>query len=298
MLDPEASVDVESSEPCLHPADFDPNDSCFFSQMAEAEKPTAGGELDSPVSPAANGSAITQSDNVSGDDDDQPAAADGVEGGQDSDDGNKDVGSGSEEDKDDERDDSSLSAGIPELCHRELEKLIAKHLQKLRHKKTLLTDTKAASTAFELEAMRRFNDIQLSLHIKIRKQKEQVANAPAYRRAIMKKKQKKIQPAVQASMQVANLLSKTETYARRLREAAHYLRRTGELPENNRGKGGAHATLLNRPDIASGVRRFVNGDIPIEEGGFGGRVSGLVSRQINKANSNIPDAAAQVVQIC
>ena len=78
-------------------------------------------------------------------------------------------------------------------------------------------------------------------------------------------------------MQVANLLSKTETYARRLREATHYLCRTGELPENNQGKGGAHATLLNRPDIASGVRRFVNGDIPIEEGGFGGRVSGLVS---------------------
>ena len=88
----------------------------------------------------------------------------------------------------------------------------------------------------------------------------------------MKKKQKKIQPAIQASMQVANLLSKTETYARHLREAANYLCRTGELPENNQGKGGAHATLLNQPGIASGVCRFVNGDIPIEEGGFDGRI--------------------------
>ncbi len=82
---------------------------------------------------------------------------------------------------------------------------------------------------------------------------------------------------IQASMQIANLLSKSETYARCLHEAAHHLCRTGELPESNQGKGGAHATLLNRPDIASGVRRFVNGDIPIEEGGFGGRVSSLVS---------------------
>lgn len=79
-------------------------------------------------------------------------------------------------------------------------------------------------------------------------------------------------------MWVANLLSKTKTYARHLREAAHRLRHTGELSENNQGKGGAHATLLNRPDIASGIRRFVNGDIPIEEGGFGGKVSGLVSQ--------------------
>jgi hypothetical protein len=258
-LDLEASIGVES-DPCPYPTGFDPNDNYFFSQMAEAEKSTASGESDSPVGPVVDGSAVTQSDNASGDDGDQPPAVDGVEGRRDSD---------SEED--------DFSAGIPELRHRELEKLIAEHLKKLRRKKTLLSDTKAASTAFDLEAMRRFNDIQLSLHVEIRKQKERVANAPAYRRAIMKKKQKKIQPAIQASMQVANLLSKTETYARRLREAAHYLRRTGELPENNQGKGGAHATLLNRPDIASGVRRFVNGDIPIEEGGFGGRVSGLVS---------------------
>jgi hypothetical protein len=180
----------------------------------------------------------------------------------------------------DRRDDSEeghFDADVPELRHHELEKFIADHLKKLRRNKTLLSDTKAASTAFDLEAMRRFNDIQLSLHIKLRKQKERIANAPAYHRAIMKRKQKKIRPAIQASMQVASLLSKTETYARRLREAAHYLYRTGELLENNRGKGGAHATLLNRPEIASGVRRFVNGDIPIKEGGFGERVSSLVS---------------------
>jgi hypothetical protein len=216
--------------------------------MVEAEKSTASGESDSPVSPVVDGSAVTQSDNASGDDGDQPPAVDGVEGRRDS-----------ESELEDD-----FSAGIPKLRHRKLEKLIAEHLKRLRCKKTLLSDTKAASTAFDLEAMHRFNDIQLLLHVEIRKQKEQVANAPAYRHTIMKKKQKKIQPTIQASMQVANLLSKTETYARRLREAAHYLRRTGELLENNQGKGGAHATLLNRPDIASGVHQFVNGDIPIK----------------------------------
>ncbi len=218
--------------------------------------PCPNRESHSPVSLVVDGSVVTQSDTASGD---QPLAVDGVEGRRDS------------------NNEDDFSAGIPELRHRELEKLIADHLKKLRRKKTLLSDAKAASTVLDLEAMRRFNDIELSLHIEIRKQKERVANAPAYRRTIMKKKQKKIQPAIQASMQVANLLSKTETYARRLREAAHYLRRTGELLENNQGKGGAHATLLNRLDIASGLRRFVNGDIPIEEGGFGGQVSRLIS---------------------
>lgn len=126
--------------------------------------------------------------------------------------------------------------------------------------------------------MRRFNNIQLSLQVEIRKQKERVTNASANRRAIMRQKQKKIQPAIQASMRVANLLSNTETYARRLHEAAHHLHHTGELPKNNQEKGGAHATLLNRPDIASGICRFVNGDIPIEDSGFSGKVSGLVSQ--------------------
>ncbi|KAF8493765.1 hypothetical protein F5888DRAFT_1806092 [Russula emetica] len=194
---------------------------------------------DSPVSPVVDESTVTQSDIASGD---QPSAVNGVEALE-------------------GRQDSDFSAGTPKLRHRELEKLIAEHLKKLRRKRTLLSDTKAASTAFDLEAMRRFNDIWLSLH----------------------KKQKKIQPAIQASQQVANLLSKTESYARHLREVAHHLHRTGELPENNQGKGGAHTTLLNRPDIASGVRRFVNGDIPIKEGGFGGRMRPhKLCRYVNK----------------
>ncbi|KAI0244963.1 hypothetical protein BJV78DRAFT_1159326 [Lactifluus subvellereus] len=144
----------------------DPNDNYSFSQMVEAKKSIASGESDS----AGSNSSCRWS-----------------EGGRDSDGGTKDIGSDNEDDS---------GAGIPELHHRELEKLIAEHLRKLRRKKTLLSDTKAASTAFDLEAMRRFNDIQLSLHIEIRKQKEQVANAPAYCRAIMKKKQKKIRPAI------------------------------------------------------------------------------------------------------
>lgn len=266
MLDLEGSISGES-DPCPYLAGVNSNSNYFFSQTAEAEKSTTGGESDSPVSPVVNQSAVTSSDIALGDDGDQPPAVDEVEGRQDSDDNIRHTGGNNNED--------DFSAGIPELHHCELEKLITEHLRKLRYKKTLLSDTKAASTAFDLEAMRRFNDIRLSLRIKLRKQKEQVANAPVCRRAIMKKRQKKIQPTIQASMQVASLLSKTETYARRLREAAHHLHRTGELPKNNQGKGGAHATLLNRPDIASSVHRFVNGDIPVDEGGFCGRVSGL-----------------------
>jgi hypothetical protein len=277
---PSVSLQVTvSATPSLHAPSLSPSYSS--PPILPAPLPTdipvfeseAGVDAVSSVSPVVEGSAVTLSDITSGDQQrDQFSAADGIEDRR---------GDNGKED--------GFGADTPELCHRELEKLIGDHLKKLRRNKTLLSDTKAASTALDLEAMCRFNDIRLSLHIEIRKQKERIANAPAHHRAIMKRKQKKIRPAIQASTQVANLLSRTETYARRLREAAHYLSRTGELLENNQGKGGAHATLLNRPEIASGVRRFVNGDIPIEEGGFGERVSSLVSHG-QFANNEYPRA--------
>jgi hypothetical protein len=81
-LDLEATIGAESPEPFPYPTDFDPNDNSFFSRMAEAEKSAAGGELDSPVSPVVDGSALTQLDDALGNDGDQPAV-DGVEGNED-----------------------------------------------------------------------------------------------------------------------------------------------------------------------------------------------------------------------
>ena len=236
MLNLKGSISGES-DPYSYLAGVNSNSNYFFSQMVEAEKLTTGGESDSPVSPVVDQSAVTSLDIALGDDGNQPLAVDEVEGRQDSNDDIRHTGGNNDK--------NDFSAGIPELHHCELEKLITEHLRKLRYKKTLLSDTKAASTAFDLEAMCCFNDIRLSLHIKLRKQKEQVANAPACCHAIMKKRQKKIQLTIQASMQVVSLLSKTETYAQRLCEAAHHLHCIGELLKNNQGKGGAHATLLN-----------------------------------------------------
>jgi len=138
-LDLDASIGVEN-DPCPYPAHFNPDNDDFFSQMADAEKSAASGESDRPVSPVADGSAVTQSDITSGD---QPPAVVGVEGRQDN-----------------NSEDDDFSAGMPKLRHRELEKLIAEHLKNLCRKKTPLSDTKAASTTFDLEAMCRFNDIQ------------------------------------------------------------------------------------------------------------------------------------------
>lgn len=72
------AISIESLDSCPYTANLDPNDN-FFSQM-EAKKSTVGGELDSPVSPVVDGSAVTQLDNASGDDGDQTPAVDGVEG--------------------------------------------------------------------------------------------------------------------------------------------------------------------------------------------------------------------------
>ncbi|KAI0245283.1 hypothetical protein BJV78DRAFT_1158807 [Lactifluus subvellereus] len=70
------------------------------------------------------------------------------------------------------------------------------------------------------------------------KQKDAIANAP---------------PQMQAAMRT-------------------YLMRTGMLPENNRGRGASHETLLNRADVLSGLRLFITRVIPVNDGGFEGHM--------------------------
>lgn len=172
----------------------------------------------------------------------------------------------------DNENEQSNSRQTPQQYHSELEKLINRHQKRLRNKKTMLTDTKAAATVFDLEALRNFNDIRLALHIELASQKTKLANAAPRFRTAIKAKLKTIWPTIDASLRVAKMLSKTETYARRLRDSARHLLHTGLLLETNQGKGASHETLLNRPGVVAALRRFVNGLVPVEDGGYIGQV--------------------------
>jgi hypothetical protein len=89
---------------------------------------------------------------------------------------------------------------------------------------------------------------------------------------MLQMKMRPIRPATDASERVAELRLKSKTYARRLREHAHHLLSTGELLRNNQGKGAHYESHLSRPSVVHALRRWVNGLVPSEEGGFEGQV--------------------------
>lgn len=74
-------------------------------------------------------------------------------------------------------------------------------------------------------------------------------------------------PAMTASLQIAQSklsstsiggypISKGAWYARQIRKKAKHIRETGSLPERSQGKGGAHASLLDAPDVQTAVKAF------------------------------------------
>jgi hypothetical protein len=152
----------------------------------------------------------------------------------------------------------------------ELTSTIVAHQKRLRNKKLMLTDAKAAATILDLEALQQFNQIQYKLHLEICQQHIKLAEASPKIRRMLQMKMRSIRPATDASERVAELRSKSKTYSRRLREQARHLLRTGELLENNQGKGAHHESHLSRPSVVHALRRWVSGLVPSEEGGFEG----------------------------
>jgi hypothetical protein len=159
--------------------------------------------------------------------------------------------------------------------HSKLKSLICEHQKRLRDPKVMLSDKSAANSVLELEYLQAFNNTRFELQTKLQKQKDAIMNAPPRMRAAMRTKYPSIQPSVQASAKVNRLSGKGPYFAKWLCHLSAYLLRTGLLPENNRGKGASHKTLLNRADVLAGLRLFVTGGIPVNKGGFEGHVSGV-----------------------
>ncbi len=158
---------------------------------------------------------------------------------------------------------------------RRLERLLKSHQKRLQSKKVLASDSHAPHKLFELEALRRFNEIRHQQRENLKKQKAKIEQAAPRLRALLKKKLRvrTTKPNLFASENVATCLGKGPYYARRLRDAAHYLLRTGEILETHQGCGAHHESLLNHSEIHEGVRRFARGQVPKEKGGFEGAVS-------------------------
>ena len=115
--------------------------------------------------------------------------------------------------------------------------------------KKLIQDT------FELNALKQFNDLLIKCH-----------------RKKAKNPNLKLFPSLEASTVIAKRLGKSDYYGRRLRERSAYLHRVGELQSARQGKGAVHRSFLLEPQVVTAVQAWVKGVVPLEEGGYTGRV--------------------------
>ncbi|KIK49675.1 hypothetical protein GYMLUDRAFT_253712, partial [Collybiopsis luxurians FD-317 M1] len=91
----------------------------------------------------------------------------------------------------------------PQAVHERLSKAIKSHLKLLRKSKTMLSDQQAANKVFDLEALRRYNDLRLELIEKREAWQKKIASAPSKIRPLLEARQPKILSAQQASQKVA-----------------------------------------------------------------------------------------------
>ncbi|KAJ7481620.1 hypothetical protein FB451DRAFT_132888 [Mycena latifolia] len=138
---------------------------------------------------------------------------------------------------------------------------------------TAMTPEKGVQRMVMINGLTEFN-------IQRRKQELECANlaikidiAPRPQGPKLRARLRKMKPSIAASITVANQFSKTKYWAQKLRSTARIFSATGELPENNQGKGAKHKTHFDDPDVKPRLEAFARGLVPEAEGGFKGRVS-------------------------
>ncbi|KAF8193626.1 hypothetical protein K438DRAFT_1761761 [Mycena galopus ATCC 62051] len=176
--------------------------------------------------------------------------------------------------------DGVSASTTPKQVHARLAKLIKKHEKELRKPKTMLSDKTAASKIFDLEALKRFNDLRLTYSEKIQKARKAAATAAPRMKPLMRRRIPTLQPAIAASEKVAEACGKGPSFARRLRKLAVFLAETGELPESRQGQGAFHASLFNNPDILDALRVGSSGALEVKDGGFEGPSRSLICRKL------------------
>ena len=151
-----------------------------------------------------------------------------------------------------------------EQTHREIMRALEHEERKLneRRKRAGGNTTKLKKIiqeGFELNALKQFNDVRIGLH-----------------RKKVKNPNLKLCPSLRASTTIARQFGKSNYFARKLREKSTHLYRVGELQTSKQGKGGAHLSLLSEPRVVTAIQTWVKGVIPVEKGGYNGRVQHFV----------------------
>ncbi|KAI5832151.1 hypothetical protein K523DRAFT_414427 [Schizophyllum commune Tattone D] len=149
---------------------------------------------------------------------------------------------------------------------------LTKALRKLRTKLVNNKKKTAAKLAEELERVSALTQYSKKLAERQQARKEALDLAQRYHGAMrhkLRKRANKIRPAADASAHVAQGRDRGVYFARQLRADAGHVLRTGELPENRQGKGAAHATNFDNPEVKMNLKKWADREVDISEGGLG-----------------------------
>jgi hypothetical protein len=141
---------------------------------------------------------------------------------------------------------------------------------------TAMTPEKGAQRMVMINGLTEFNVQRRKREIERVNLAIKIDNAPRSQRPKLRSRLRKMKPSIAASVTVANQFSKTKYWAQKLRSTARIFSETGELPENNQGKGAKHKTHFDDPDVKPRLEAFARGLVPEAEGGFKGRVRCLI----------------------
>ncbi|KAJ7144254.1 hypothetical protein C8R44DRAFT_725211 [Mycena epipterygia] len=136
---------------------------------------------------------------------------------------------------------------------------------------TAMTPEKGAQRMVMINGLTEFNMQRRKREIERANLALKIDNAPRPQRPKLRLRLRKMKPSIAASRTVANQFSKTKYWAQKLRSTARTFSETGELPENNQGKGAKHKTHFDDPDVKPRLQAFARGLVPEAEGGFKGR---------------------------
>ncbi|KAJ7794208.1 hypothetical protein B0H14DRAFT_2622102 [Mycena olivaceomarginata] len=157
--------------------------------------------------------------------------------------------------------------------HTKLRHLIKTQKKALNKKEVLISNTKAASTLLNLEALSQYNDKLLELALKKIKLKTNLRTASRLLRPKLKQRLANSHPVEEASLAISHRCGRGPYFARVLREMAAQLLSDGTMPEKHQGVGAHHESLLDNPAIREALQEWVKGTLEVEQGGFIGRVN-------------------------
>lgn len=150
---------------------------------------------------------------------------------------------------------------------------------------TAMSPEKGAQRMVMINGLTEFNVQRRKREIERAKLALKIDNAPRAQRPKLRLRLRKMNPSIAASKTVANQFSKTKYWAQKLRSAARIFSESGELLENNQGKGARHKTHFDDPDVKPRLQAFARGLVPENEGGFKGRVRPHVPTDFASFNS-------------